>query len=645
MKKLKKARADDYVTMPSGDRSLLKNIKSPADVRALKESDLPELARQIRQEIISVVSKTGGHLGASLGVVELAIALHYVFNTPDDKIIWDVGHQCYAHKMLTGRFERFATLRQEGGLSGFTKRTESDCDPFGAGHSSTSVSAGVGLAVGRDLNKCKNAVISVIGDGSMSAGMAFEGLNHGGDLRTRQIVILNDNDMSIASPVGSVSHYLSQLASSKPYMSLRQLALDMAARFPDFVKTTALNVERHAKGVVMNESTLFEELGWYYIGLVDGHNFDSLLPVLRNVRDTKENCPILIHVITRKGKGYKPAEDAPSQYHGVSGFDVKTGEFELKKTSRPTYTEVFSDTIVDLAARDEKITAVTAAMPTGVGLQGFAERYPDRFFDVGIAEQHAVTFAAGMACENLKPFVAIYSSFLQRAYDQIVHDVALQNLPVRFAIDRAGFVGEDGATHHGMFDLSFLCPIPNMVVMAPSDQSELRRMLATMQAFDEAPSAVRYPRGAGELFDVPDDLTPLEIGRGRIVKEGNTVAMLALGPMLKHCLDAADLLALEGISATVADARFAKPFDTELLKELALGHQALIVVEDGVRGGFGTQVMIWLANHGLLEKTKVRFLGMPDCFIEQASVERQYVKAGLDAASIARTVAETVKSK
>lgn len=644
MKKLK-SQKDAFLTAPSDDRSLLKNIRQSADVRALKVSELPELARQIRQEIISVVSKTGGHLGSSLGVVELAIALHYVFDTPEDKIIWDVGHQSYAHKILTGRFDKFSTLRQENGISGFTRRTESVYDPFGSGHSSTSISAAVGFAAGRDLNNRTNNVISVIGDGSMSAGMAFEGLNHGGDLKSRQIVILNDNDMSIAPPVGGVSHYLSQLVSSKPYMSLRQVALDMAARLPDFVKDTALKVERHAKSVVSTESTLFEEMGWYYVGPLDGHNFDSLIPVLRNIRDIEEDCPILVHVVTRKGKGYKPAEEAPSRFHGVAGFDVKTGEVDLKKTSRPTYTEIFSNTIVDLAARDEKIAAVTAAMPSGVGLQRFAEQYPNRFFDVGIAEQHAVTFAAGMACEGIKPFVAIYSSFLQRAYDQIVHDVALQNLPVRFAIDRAGFVGEDGATHHGMFDLSFLCPIPNMVVMAPSDQLELRRMLATMNQIDEAPSAVRYPRGAGELFDVPADLTPFEIGKGRIVREGNKVALLSLGTMLKHCLEAADLLAIQGISATVADARFAKPFDTELLKELVLGHQALVVVEEGAQGGFGTQVMIWLANQGLLEKTKVRFLAMPDVFIEHASVDRQYVKAGLDAQTIAKTVKAAVKSK
>ena len=624
------------------DFPLLDAIKTPADLRALPLEDLPYLAEEIRQEIIHVVSNTGGHLGASLGVVELTIALHYVFNTPEDRLIWDVGHQCYAHKLLTGRKDRFAGLRQAGGLSGFTKRSESEYDPFGAGHSSTSISAAVGMAAARDMLYRKNNVISVIGDGSMSAGMAFEALNNAGSKNSRLVVVLNDNDMSIARPVGALSHHLSHLISSKPYMTLRQVALDMASRLPQFVKETALKAERHAKGFVTG-GTLFEEMGFYYVGPIDGHSFDQLIPILTNIRDAKEDYPILVHVVTHKGKGYEPAEKWPSKYHGVTGFDIETGEFQPKKCTRPTFTQVFSDTIVTLAKKDKNIAAITAAMPAGTGLDAFAEKFPDRFFDVGIAEQHAVTFAAGLACEGIRPFVALYSSFLQRAYDQVLHDVALQKLPVRFAIDRAGFVGEDGATHHGAFDLAMLCPIPNMIVMAPSDQAELQRMLATMAQIDDAPSAVRYPRGAGVLPDMPDCYDPLEIGRGRIVREGNRAAILSLGTRLDACLNAADMLALEGVSATVADARFAKPFDTELLRELVEGHQALAVVEEGVQGGFGASVMTWLANNGLLEKTKVRFLTMPDAFIEQAGMERQYELAGLNARAIADAVAAMVK--
>jgi len=624
------------------DFPLLDSINSPTDLKSLPLADLPYLAEEIRQEIIRVVSTTGGHLGASLGVVELTIALHYVFNTPEDKLIWDVGHQCYAHKLLTSRKKRFSALRQANGLSGFTKRSESEYDPFGAGHSSTSISAVVGMAAGRDLNHKKNNVIGVIGDGSMSAGMAFEAMNNAGSMNSRMIVILNDNDMSIARPVGALSHHLSQLISSKPYMTVRQVVLDMAARFPQFVKDTALKAERHAKGFVAG-GTLFEELGFYYIGPIDGHSFEQLIPILTNVRDMKEDCPVLVHVVTHKGKGYEPAEKWPSKYHGVTGFNVETGEFNPKKTSRPTFTQVFSDTMVSLAGKDPKITTITAAMPSGTGLDVFAEKYPNRFFDVGIAEQHAVTFAAGLACEGLKPFVALYSSFLQRAYDQVLHDVALQKLPVRFAIDRAGYVGEDGATHHGAFDLAMLCPIPNMIVMAPSDQAELQRMLITMAGIDDAPTVVRYPRGAGILPDMPEEKEPLKIGKGRILREGNRVAILSLGTRLEACLAAADILALEGISATVADARFAKPLDGDLLRELVEGHQSLIVVEEGVQGGFGAAAVMWLTNHGLLEKTKVRLLTMPDSFVEQASMERQYQLAGLDAQAIADAVVSVVK--
>lgn len=637
-----KKRTNEDKPLKTVDFPLLDSIRSPADLRSLPFDDLPYLAEEIRQEIINVVSKTGGHLGASLGVVELTIALHYVFNTPDDKLIWDVGHQCYAHKLLTGRKEKFKGLRQENGLSGFTKRSESEYDPFGAGHSSTSISAVVGMAAGRDLMRKTNNVIGVIGDGSMSAGMAFEAMNNAGSMNSRMIVVLNDNDMSIARPVGALSHHLSQLISSKPYMTVRQVVLDMAARFPQFVKDTALKAERHAKGFVAG-GTLFEELGFYYIGPIDGHSFDQLIPILTNVRDMTENCPVLVHVVTHKGKGYSPAEKWPSKYHGVTGFNIETGEFHPKKTSRPTFTQVLSDTMVSLAEKDEKITAITAAMPSGTGLDAFAEKFPDRFFDVGIAEQHAVTFAAGLACEGLKPFVALYSSFLQRAYDQVLHDVALQKLPVRFAIDRAGFVGEDGATHHGIFDLTMLCPIPNMIVMAPADQAELQRMLITMAGIGDSPCAVRYPRGAGVLPDMPEEIKPLEIGKGRIVREGNKAAILSLGTRLEACLSAADILALEGVSATVADARFAKPFDTDLLRELIAGHQGIVIVEEGVAGGFGSAVVMWLANSGLLEKTKIRLLTIPDVFIEQASMERQYQQAGLDARAIADAVISVVK--
>lgn len=621
---------------------LLDKIASPADLRKLSVSELPDLAAEIRKEIIRVVSKTGGHLGSSLGVVELTIALHYVFNTPDDRLIWDVGHQAYAHKLLTGRREKFERLRCEGGLSGFPKRSESPFDAFGAGHSSTSVSAAVGMAAARDILGRKNNVVAVIGDGSMSAGMAFEALNNAGDKNTRMVVVLNDNDMSIAPPVGALSHHLSQIISSKQYMTLRQAAIDMAEKLPQFVKTAALRVGQHAKGLITG-GTMFEELGLYYVGPIDGHNFEQLIPILTNVRDAPEDYPIVVHVLTQKGHGYTPAEKQPSKFHGVSAFDIDTGEMLPKKNSKPSYTGVFSDMICDLAAQDPKVAAITAAMPSGTGLDVFAERFPNRFFDVGIAEQHAVTFAAGLACEGIKPYVALYSSFLQRAYDQILHDVALQSLPVRFAIDRAGFVGEDGATHNGVFDLAMLCPMPNMVVMAPSDQAELRLMLLTMNGINDRPSAVRYPRGSGPLSDLPDVVEPLEIGKGRIVREGNRVALLSIGTRLKACLDAADILSLNGVSATVADARFAKPFDENLLLELIEGHQSISVVEEGVEGGFGALILTWLANHGLLEKKKIRFITVPDRFIEQASAERQAEIARIDARSIAQKVLETVR--
>ncbi|MCQ2965483.1 MAG: 1-deoxy-D-xylulose-5-phosphate synthase [Alphaproteobacteria bacterium] len=623
---------------------LLSQINSPVDLRQLPICDLPKLAQDIRHKIIDVVSKTGGHLGSSLGVVELTIALHYVFNTPDDKLIFDVGHQCYTHKLLTGRRDRFDKLRQEGGLSGFTKRSESDFDPFGAGHSSTSVSAAVGMAAGRDLTGRKNNVICVIGDGSMSAGMAFEALNNAGDTNRRMIVILNDNDMSIAQPVGALSHHLSQILSSKKYMSLRQTALEMSERLPQFVKKMALKVEHHAKGLVTG-GTLFEELGLYYVGPIDGHSFDQLIPILTNVRDAPEECPILIHVVTQKGKGYAPAEQKPSKYHGVSKFDVTTGEFVPKTNKNPTFTQTFSDTLVSMAAQDSTIAAITAAMPSGTGLDAFSQMYNSRFFDVGIAEQHAVTFAAGLACEGVKPFVALYSSFLQRAYDQVLHDVALQNLPVRFCIDRAGFVGDDGATHHGVFDLAMLCPIPNMIVMAPSDQQELQKMLLTMQEINDHPSAVRYPRGSGECVELANNVEPLEVGKGRVLREGKKVAVVSLGTRLKACLDAADLVKNhKNFEPTVVDARFAKPFDKDLIRQLVKKHDGLVFVEEGVTGGFGTMVMNWMTNEGLSDGVKLRCLTVPDVFVEQATAERQYELAGLDAKHISQVI-ESIAGK
>ncbi|MCQ2913663.1 MAG: 1-deoxy-D-xylulose-5-phosphate synthase [Alphaproteobacteria bacterium] len=618
--------------------AILPKLKSPVDLRQLPMVDLPKLASEIRNEIVDVVSKNGGHLASSLGVVELTIALHYVFNTPDDKLIWDVGHQCYAHKLLTGRQSGFKRLRQEGGLSGFTKRTESEFDPFGAGHSSTSVSAAVGMAAGRDLQKRKNNVIAVIGDGSMSAGMAFEALNNAGDTNRRMIVILNDNDMSIAQPVGALSHHLSQILSSKQVLNLRQIALDMSDKLPQFIKKMALKVEQHAKGLVTN-GTLFEELGLYYIGPIDGHNFEQLIPILSNIRDVQDNYPILLHVVTQKGRGYVPAEVMPSKYHGVSKFDIETGDFIKKKDNRPTFTQAFSDTIVKLAKNDDKISTITAAMPSGTGLDEFSKKYPERFFDVGIAEQHAVTFAAGLACEGVKPFVALYSSFFQRAYDQMMHDVALQNLPVRFVIDRAGFVGDDGATHNGVFDLTMMCPMPNMIVMSPSDQNELQRMIATMANINDHPSAIRFPRGAGVSDKLLTEIEPIEIGKGRIVHVGMKYAILSLGSRLEDCQKAAEILEKEhNISVTVADARFAKPFDKDLIKDLAKKHKGLVIVEEGVCGGFGSMVLSWMANEGMLNKLSVRTLGVPDSFIEHATQQRQCEISKIDSKGIVEAV-------
>ncbi len=613
---------------------LLDTIHSPADLRRLAPEQLRPLADELRQDLIEVVSLTGGHLGAGLGVVELTVALHHVFNTPDDRLIWDVGHQAYPHKILTGRRERMRTLRQGGGLSGFTKRSESEYDPFGTGHSSTSISAGLGMAVARDLKGGKNAVVAVIGDGAMSAGMAFEALNNAGSMDSRLVVILNDNDMSIAPPVGAMSAYLSRLLSSNSYHSLRHVMKDVASMFPAPLERAAKRAEEFARGMVSG-GTLFEEMGFYYVGPVDGHRLDHLLPVLKNVRDSKQRGPVLIHVVTKKGHGYPPAEAAPDKYHGVSKFDVVTGAQSKPKANAPSYTAVFSRALTEAAAADPRIVAITAAMPAGTGLDKFAERFPERCFDVGIAEQHAVTFAAGLAAEGFKPFCALYSSFLQRGYDQLVHDVALQHLPVRFAIDRAGLVGADGATHAGSFDLAFLGCIPDMVLMSPADEAELMHMVATAAAIDDRPSAFRYPRGEGTGADLPERGQILPIGRGRLLAEGGKIALLSLGTRLEECLKAAQDLAALGLPATVADARFAKPLDQELIRQLARHHAVLITVEEGSMGGFGAQVAHFLAHDGLLDGAlRFRPMTLPDRFLDHDAPRAQYDAAGLNARHI-----------
>jgi len=617
---------------------VLDGISSMAELRALPEEKLPALADDVRAAMIEAVSTTGGHLGAGLGVVELTVALHYVFDTPDDRLIWDVGHQCYPHKILTGRRGLMGKIRQKDGLSGFTKRGESPFDPFGAGHSSTSVSAGLGMAVARDLKHENRDVVCVIGDGAMSAGMAFEALNNAGSANSRLIVILNDNDMSIAPPVGAMSAYLSRLLSSQSYHTLRSAMKDVAALFPSSIERAARKAEEYARTLVTG-GTLFEEMGFHYVGPVDGHRLDHLVPVLKNVREAKASRPILVHVVTQKGRGYAPAERAADKYHGVSCFDVETGRQEKAKRNGPTFTEVFAETLTRAAETDPRIVAATAAMPGGTGLDAFAEAHPKRMFDVGIAEQHAVTFAAGLAAEGMRPFVAIYSTFLQRGFDQVVHDVALQNLPVRFILDRAGFVGADGATHQGAYDLAYLCCLPNMTVMAPADEAELARMVITAEAHDSGPVAVRFPRGGGPGETVPENPKPLRIGRGRIVREGTDAAILSLGTRLADSLKAAETLAAEGISATVADARFAKPLDLALLRDLAGRHAALVTVEEGSSGGFGAQVLDALANHGLLDAgLKVRSLHIPDACFEQDSQSGQIKAAGLDAPGIAKAV-------
>ncbi|APF36947.1 1-deoxy-D-xylulose-5-phosphate synthase [Chelatococcus daeguensis] len=619
------------------DTPLLDTIKTPADLRRLPETDLRQVADELRAETIDAVSVTGGHLGAGLGVVELTVALHHVFETPHDRLIWDVGHQAYPHKILTGRRERIRTLRKGGGLSGFTKRAESEYDPFGAAHSSTSISAGLGMAVARDLKGERRHVVAVIGDGAMSAGMAYEAMNNAGAMNERLIVILNDNDMSIAPPVGAMSAYLARLVSGGAYRTLREAGKQLARRLPKFFYEKAQRAEEFARGF-WTGGTLFEELGFYYVGPIDGHNLDHLLPVLKNARDA-EAGPILVHVVTQKGKGYAPAEAAADKYHGVVTFDVVTGAQAKPKANAPSYTKVFAESLVREAEEDERIVAVTAAMPSGTGLDLFGKAFPQRTFDVGIAEQHAVTFAAGLAAEGYKPFCAIYSTFLQRAYDQIVHDVAIQNLPVRFALDRAGLVGADGPTHAGSFDIAFLGCVPNMVMMAAADEAELVHMVATAAAHDAGPIAFRYPRGEGVGIDMPERGVPLVIGRGRILREGGRVALLSLGTRLAECLKAAEQLEARGLATTVADARFAKPIDTELVLSLAREHECLVTVEEGSIGGFGTQVLHLLARAGVLDHgLKVRPMVLPDVFIDHDKPERMYAAAGLDAAGIVATV-------
>jgi 1-deoxy-D-xylulose-5-phosphate synthase len=618
----------------SSKTPLLDQIKTPQDLRQLEPSQLRQLADELRRETIDAVAVTGGHLGAGLGVIELTVALHYVFNTPTDRLVWDVGHQAYPHKILTERRDRIRTLRQGGGLSGFTKRAESQYDPFGAAHSSTSISASLGMAVARDLQNKQNNVIAVIGDGAMSAGMAYEAMNNAGAMNSRLIVVLNDNDMSIAPPVGALSAYLARRVSGRGYHRLRKTFHQIAKRLPTkMLQQRALAVEEYARGLVTG-GTLFDELGFFYVGPIDGHNIDHLLPVLKNVRDMK-NGPILVHVVTQKGKGYEPAEKSADKYHGVVKFDVATGAQQKSKTAAPQYTKVYAESLIKEARKDEKIVAITAAMPSGTGLDLFQKEFPNRTFDVGIAEQHGVTFAAGLATEGFKPFATIYSTFLQRAYDQVVHDVAIQRLPVRFAMDRAGLVGADGPTHAGSFDIAYLGCLPGFVLMAAADEAELVHMVSTAAAIDDRPSALRYPRGEGIGVPLPTEGKPLEIGKGRIVREGSKIALLSFGARLAECLKAADELSTFGLSTTVADARFAKPLDVNLLLRLAREHEVLLTIEEGSIGGFAGFVMQALAEHGVLDRgLKVRSMVLPDIFVDQDSPNAMYAKAGLDAKGI-----------
>ncbi len=616
---------------------LLDRVSVPTDMRNLSADQLKQLAEELRAETIDAVSTTGGHLGASLGVVELTVAVHAVFDTPVDRLIWDVGHQAYPHKILTGRRDRIRTLRQGGGLSGFTRRSESEYDPFGAAHSSTSISAGLGMAVARDLKGDDRHVIAVIGDGAMSAGMAYEAMNNAGASKANLIVILNDNDMSIAPPVGAMSAYLSRLISSRPFLSVRDMMARLAKRFPAPLERAARRADEYARGWFTG-GTLFEELGFYYVGPVDGHNLDHLMPILRNLRDTDHAGPILLHVVTQKGKGYAPAEASADKYHGVQKFNVITGEQAKAPPGPPSYTKVFANALIAEAEADDRIVAINAAMPSGTGMDTFGKKFPKRTFDVGIAEQHAVTFAAGMATEGMKPFVAIYSTFLQRAYDQVMHDVALQSLPVRFAMDRAGLVGADGATHAGIFDIAYLGCLPGFVLMAAADEVELMHMVATSAAIGDRPSGFRYPRGEGLGLDLPARGSVLEIGRGRVLREGSSIAILSYGARLQECLKAADDLATHGLSCTVADARFAKPLDTALVERLAREHEVLITIEEGSILGFGGLVMHHLAIRGLLDRgLKIRPMCLPDRFIDHEAPRKQYDEAGLNAPQIVAT--------
>ncbi len=615
----------------------LDKIKSPKDLDELNDEQLKDLASELRYDVIETVSKTGGHLGASLGVIELTIALHKIFDAPKDKIIWDVGHQSYPHKILTGRRDQMSTLRKKDGLSGFTKRDESKYDHFGAGHSSTATSAGLGMSIGRDLKKRDNHVVCVVGDGAMSAGQAYEALNNAGAEKSKLIVILNDNDMSIAPPAGAMSAYLAKLISGGTYLGLRNFAKQVIEKLPKSLEKGAKKAEEITR-LIAGNGTLFEALGFYYVGPLDGHNLDHLLPVIRNVKNAN-NGPVIIHVVTQKGKGYKPAEDSDEKFHGVTKFNIATGEQEKPKKKNISFTNVYSNSLIELAKKDKDIVAITAAMPSGTGLDKFKEIYPKRFFDVGIAEQHAVTFSAGLAIEGLKPFTTIYSTFLQRAYDQIIHDIAIQNLPVKFAIDRAGLVGADGPTHAGSFDLAYLSILPNFVVMAASNEIELSRMVKTAAEYNSGPISFRYPRGNAFGLDMPERIETLKIGKGKIIKKGEKIALLNLGTRIEEVKKASDILDSMGLSCTIADARFAKPLDTELIKDLSKNHELMITIEEGSSGGFGAHVLMHLAEQGILDDGfKIRNLYLPDTFIQQGDASDMYAQAGLNSENIVKTV-------